>query len=174
MPGPCAACRTTNKSSWHCRSDRRHDAPPGDAKPAGGWRAGCRVRVLFKTRRRAVDVDTGRDVFDDVNRVWLHCTVERALDHDEKSELLVVTADAFDPDDGAPVGALNRRFAVVWPSGHVVNAEGCDAVTGATEGKAYDHLVGRTLESWGPPSLARDAALDRPRWVVAKTRAGNG
>ena len=81
------------------------------------------MRVLAKTRRRAVRLDGDREVaYDDVARVWLHATVERAVDREDDGLLLVVCLEPFDDHDGAPVGALSKRFAVVWPSNHVVCA----------------------------------------------------
>lgn len=113
-------------------------------------------------------LDGDREVaYDDVARVWLHATVERAVDREDGGLLLVVCLEPFDDHDGAPVGALSKRFAVVWPSNHVV----CAGPPLPDAPARHRALVGRTLEHWGAPSVAGSASPARPRWRVVRTYA---
>ncbi|KAJ8600853.1 hypothetical protein CTAYLR_008513 [Chrysophaeum taylorii] len=188
----CAACRASRISAWRCRSELKHAAQPCDKAPQGGWSCGARVRVLAKTKRVRVVLQAdglAETEVEEVGRVWIEARVDRALDdvdglgletHGEAPEarkLLVVESQPFDALDGEIQGSHfigKSRFAVHWPSAHVVACPaGSQPTHQQTRGsaslleKTRKFLVGRTLDAWGDgPALQAVAAVSLPRWRV--------
>lgn len=187
----CASCRVSRISAWRCRSELKHTAQPCDKSPQGGWYANARVRVLANTKRIvvALDDDGVTEIeSEEIGRIWLEARVDRVADNDDKAstsptakssegKLLIVESQTFDPRDGEIQGSQfigKRRFAVHWPSAHVV---ACPAGTQfsqqQTRGAAFaldkmrKCLVGRTLDAWGDgPPLFAVSSVALPRWRV--------